>query len=87
MGILGKIKFLQSLLQGTKTNKKIVVIESDDWGSERIPNINVREQLSKSGIDVKTNPHSRFDTLERLEDLEVLEDFLNYFEINYFVKF
>lgn len=83
MGILGKIKFLQSLLQGTKTNKKIVVIESDDWGSERIPNINVREQLSKSGIDVKTNPHSRFDTLERLEDLEVLEDFLNYFEINY----
>lgn len=76
MSVLGKLQFLQSLLQGEKTNRKIVVIESDDWGSERIPNNTIREQLKDAGINVESNPHSKFDTLERLEDLEVLESLL-----------
>lgn len=76
MSIVGKLKFSQSLLQGLKTNRKIVVIESDDWGSERIPSNSVREELEKAGIDVNTNPHAKFDTLERLEDLEILEQLL-----------
>ncbi len=76
MSIFGKIKFLQSLLQAAKTSRKIVIIESDDWGSERIPNLTVRNELAKAGIDVNSNPHSKFDTLERLEDLEALEKVL-----------
>jgi hypothetical protein len=76
MSVVGKLKFLQSLIQGSKTNRKIVVIESDDWGSERIPSNIVRDELGRAGIDINTNPHSKFDTLESLEDLEVLEKLL-----------
>jgi hypothetical protein len=76
MSILGKTKFLQSLIQGLKTNRKIVIIESDDWGSERIPDNKTRESLAAVGIDMSTNPHAKFDTLERLEDLEALENLL-----------
>lgn len=76
MSIIDKLKFVQSLLQASKTNRKIVVIESDDWGSERVPSNNVRDELEKAGIDVNTNPHAKFDTLERLEDLEILEQLL-----------
>ena len=76
MSIVGKLKFVQSLIQGSKTTRKIVVIESDDWGSERIPSNIVRDELETAGIDVNTNPHAKFDTLERLEDLEILEQLL-----------
>tara|TARA_R110000737_G_scaffold352064_1_gene396465 strand:+ start:14342 stop:15472 length:1131 start_codon:yes stop_codon:yes gene_type:complete len=86
MSRFGKIKFLQSLVQGFKTSRKIVVIESDDWGSERIPNKEVREKLEKAGIDVTTNPHSKFDSLERLEDLEKLDELLTELEYKYHKK-
>lgn len=72
----GKIQFLRSLILSKKTNRKIIVIESDDWGSERIPNIETRTVLKASGIDMDTNPHAKFDTLERVEDLINLEQLL-----------
>ncbi|MBK8547509.1 MAG: hypothetical protein IPL63_09015 [Saprospiraceae bacterium] len=49
------------------------MIESDDWGSERIPNIKTREDLRSFGINIDSNPHLKYDTLERLEDLEIFE--------------
>ena len=80
MSLFAKIKYAESLLRAQKFKKKIVVIESDDWGSERIPNLNLRRKLQEKGIDVVSNPHSKFDTLERLEDLEVVQNQFESFE-------
>ncbi|WP_435899516.1 hypothetical protein [Schleiferia thermophila] len=80
MSLYDKIKYAESLFRSRKFKKKIVIIESDDWGSERIPNLSVRKILEEKGIDVGTNPHSKYDTLERLEDLELLHNQLEYFE-------
>ena len=81
--MIDKLQFLRSLILSKKTNRKILVIESDDWGSERIPNKVSRELLQKKGIDMISNPHSLYDTLERLEDLVALEMVLNGVEKNY----
>jgi hypothetical protein len=78
--MLGKFYYLSSLFLSTKSKKKVVVIESDDWGSERIPSVKVRNKLASRGIDVNSNPHSRFDTLERLEDLELFYNELDIIE-------
>lgn len=74
MGVKGKINFLMSQFKGYKTNRKIIVIESDDWGSERIPSKRVQENLEQSGIDMSKNPFTKFDTLERIEDIVALND-------------
>lgn len=83
MSVIGKLKFLQALAQGYKTARKIVIIESDDWGSERIPNNAVQSKLEALGVNMNKNPHSKFDTLERMEDLEHLEILLNEIENEY----
>ena len=59
----GKIDFLLSQLRSWKTSRQIVVIESDDWGSERIPNNDVRNTLKSNGINMDSNPHAKYDTL------------------------
>lgn len=74
MSWIGKFHHLQSLAFSSHFSKQYVVIESDDWGSERIPNNFVRTELEKSGIDVNSNPHAKYDSLEKLEDLELLEE-------------
>jgi len=81
--MIGKFQFLRSLVLSKKVNKKIIVIESDDWGSERIPNSEVREELATLGIDMESNPHSKYDSLERFEDLLELEHVLDYFANEY----
>ncbi|MDN4166616.1 hypothetical protein QWY31_13990 [Cytophagales bacterium LB-30] len=80
-----KLSYLYSLFIGSKTSRKIIVIESDDWGSERIPNVNVKDCLKEKGIDMYSNPHSKYDTLERLDDLLVLGELLKGIE-NQFEK-
>lgn len=62
-----------------KLIKKIIVIESD----ERIPNSEVKEELATLGIDMESNPHSKYDSLERFEDLLELEHVLDYFANEY----
>ncbi len=62
-----------------KTNRKIVVIESDDWGQERATNkdaINWAEW--KYGKDNFTRWTT--DSLETIEDLKLLFDLLNSFQ-------
>lgn len=76
-------RFILSQLRAYKTKRQLIVIESDDWGSERIPNSEVRQSLISSGVDMLSNPHSKYDTLERLEDLEVLESLLQDLYDNY----
>ena len=63
---------------GWHTNRKLVVIESDDWGSIRMPSREVYNYLLKKGINVNKSPFDRFDSLENNEDLEALFEVLMY---------
>ncbi|MCH8567401.1 MAG: hypothetical protein LAT67_04030 [Balneolales bacterium] len=62
--------------KGFKTDRKIIVIESDDWGSIRMPSYRVYNELLKEGYPVNKNPYSQFDGLATAEDLECLFDVL-----------
>ena len=46
-----------------RTNKKIVVIESDDWGSIRTSNREAYDTLLQDGYDMSKSPY----TLDALE--------------------
>lgn len=76
-----KIKFTinRNLLNipGWRTNRKIVVIESDDWGSIRMPSKKVFDKLLNSGIRVDKCHYCSNDALESCEDLSYLFEVLN----------
>lgn len=59
-----------------RTNRHIVVFESDDWGSIRMSNRKDWDTLLHMGYHVDKRPYERFDTLESAEDLEALFDVL-----------
>ena len=73
----GQVNYLLSQMRGFKTNRKIVVIESDDWGTIRIPNQKTKEKLQKMGLDMVSNPYNQLDTLENVNDLDALYELLN----------
>lgn len=58
--------------RGWKTDRKIVVIESDDWGSIRMPNSTIYNDLLNRGIRVDLCPYNKYDTLANVQDFEVL---------------
>lgn len=62
--------------KGWGTNRKIVVIESDDWGSIRMPSREVYEKLLDQGIRVDKCPYNRYDSLASEEDLDALFEVL-----------
>ena len=59
-----------------RTNRHIVVFESDDWGSIRMPKKKGWDELLKMGYAVDKRPYERFDTLESAEDIEALFEVL-----------
>jgi hypothetical protein len=68
-----------SNIPGFKTSRKIVVIESDDWGSIRSSK-EAYENLTKAGISVDKGAggrYNRFDTLASKEDLTALFETLS----------
>ena len=68
-----------SNLPGWRTKRKIVVIESDDWGSIRMPSLKTFESLKANGLDLTSGDASRYnlnDTLASAEDLAALFDVL-----------
>ena len=76
-------KFLRKNLvniPGWKTNRKIVVIESDDWGSIRMPSREVYESLLSKGIPVDNFYFTKYDCLESKEDLQLLFETLSSFK-------
>ncbi|AXJ01655.1 hypothetical protein CYPRO_2413 [Cyclonatronum proteinivorum] len=58
--------------KGWKTDRKIIVIESDDWGAIRMPNASVYQQLLNLGYAVDKCPYARNDALASEEDLQKL---------------
>lgn len=63
---------------GSKTSRKIVVIESDDWGSVRMPSRKVYEILAKRELAVD-DPYNRYDSLATEQDLSELFEVLGSF--------
>lgn len=81
MGRLYK-NFLRNISNsyGWQTNKKIVVFESDDWGSIRMPSLSSFYKLEKAGVNMSGKDARRYnlnDTLASSDDLECLFEVLS----------
>ncbi len=64
---------------GPKTDRKIVVIESDDWGAIRMPNAQIYNQLLELGLINPNDKFARYDGLESADDLNALFNVLDDF--------
>lgn len=64
-------------IPGWRTDRKIVIIECDDWGGIRMPSKEVYDTLYGMGMNIATSRFNMFDTLESTKDLEMLFDVLN----------
>lgn len=62
---------------GWRTDRTIVVIESDDWGSIRMPSRETLNELILKGYPLEKCTYSSNDALETNKDLEYLLDILN----------
>lgn len=62
--------------RGWKSNRKIVVIESDDWGSVRVANNNVLKIASNAKKMLPSNKFLLYDGLERQGDIEAVLELL-----------
>jgi hypothetical protein len=72
------LSYIQNI-PGWRTNRKIVVFESDDWGSIRMPSKEVYESLLRKGYKVDQDPFLRYDSLASESDLSNLFDILRSF--------
>jgi hypothetical protein len=64
-------------LRGWRTDRKLLVIESDDWGSIRMPSREVYERCLAAGYPVDRTYYERYDSLLSEDDLELLFDVLS----------
>lgn len=72
-----------SNLPGWRTNRKILAIESDDWGSIRMPSIAAFKAAKDSGIDIEGSDAKRYnlyDTLANKDDLSAMFQVLSAFQ-------
>src|SRR5687767_9525884 len=68
---------------GWSTDRKILVIESDDWGAIRMPSSQVYEDLLAKNIPVNRSYFNRNDSLESNNDLDALFEVLTkYRDVN-----
>ena len=61
---------------GWRIKRHLVVIESDDWGSIRMPSREVYEEFLRRGIRVDNDAYCRYDALATKEDLTDLFEVL-----------
>ena len=64
---------------GWKTDRKLLVIESDDWGAVRMASPGAFRRLQAKGYPVDECAYNRYDTLERAEDIAALSEVLSSF--------
>lgn len=67
-------------IRGISLGRQIVVFESDDWGSIRMPSKEVYDTLLKEGIPVDRCPFNRVDSLAGRDDLDGLFSVLSGFK-------
>lgn len=68
-----------SNIPGFSTKRKLVIIESDDWGSIRMPSLKALERLEHKGLNMRAGDSERYnlnDTLASKEDLSALFEVL-----------
>jgi len=63
-------------IPGWSTQRKIVVFESDDWGSIRMPSGQARKELIRLGFPIQHQSFNMLDALESNDDLIDLFDLL-----------
>ena len=63
-------------LRDKRVHGRVLVIESDDWGSIRVPSLEVKHSLIAKGYDMDSRPFERCDTLENNRDMEELYNVL-----------
>ena len=66
--------------RGPKTKRRILVIESDDWGTIRTASKHSIWRLEKKGYKLSECPYNSFDRIESNSDLERLFELCNSFE-------
>ena len=69
-----------SNIPGWRTKRKILVIESDDWGSVRIRDKVAYTALKNKGLNVDRIHYDSVESIESNEDLEMLFDLLQSFK-------
>ena len=63
-------------IPGWRTDRKVVIIECDDWGGIRMPTKAAYHKLLSAGISVDKSRYNKYDTLADKEDLERLFEVL-----------
>ena len=69
-----------SNLSGWSTKRQLVLIESDDWGSIRMPSLEVKDKMILKGVpmgNLERQRYTNFDTLAGKDDFEVLFESLS----------
>jgi hypothetical protein len=67
-------------MTGWRTRRRIIIFESDDWGSIRMPSMDAFTRLKNLGVDLESFDYASFnhnDTLANRKDLELLFEVLN----------
>lgn len=77
MSVTDYIRNNFSQIPGWRTKRHLIVIESDDWGSIRMPSLKIRNYLIKKGFTIEKCKFSMFDSLASSEDLSCLFDTLS----------
>ena len=81
MQFMGRIRRIagsfMTNLQGWRTSRKLVVIESDDWGSIRMPSKEIYLNIVKSNRNIGKFPFVKYDALESESDLGYLFEVLS----------
>ena len=67
-------------IPGWRTRRKIVVIESDDWGSIRMSSKKAFNELLRAGIPIDNCHYNLYDGLESNNDMEMLMQTLEQFK-------
>lgn len=62
--------------RGWRTKRKLLVIQSDDWGAIRTSGRSALNALQEAGVDVRRCHYTRFDALEGVDDLSALFEVL-----------
>ena len=70
--IVHRLKLDLANMPGWHTRRKLIVFESDDWGSIRMPSRDTYERLLKNGIPVNKSHYYKFDCLESEADYQEL---------------
>lgn len=79
LSILKELRINIKNIPGFRTHRKLVIFESDDWGSIRMPSMKTFNYLQKEGLDLIGHDALRYnlnDTLETYNDLQNLFEIL-----------